>query len=198
MLVAALTSGCESRPPLAVAAMVPQTSNGDFGYSEKSLAPDLYVVTYVSPRLRATREAADDHGLGGEKQRVHDLALWRAAQLAIEKGFPAFLVQQESRDVNVTVPTVPAYPLYPPAPFFPGRYCGWDCDWPYGYWRYRYYDPYYAERYSRAHTTGRITVNLTVKMLKKPVPGALDAAETAERLRTAYASASFSLTRDGY
>jgi len=176
--------------------MVAQSTNGDFGYAEKSLAPDLYVVTYVSPRLPATPEPADDHALSGEKQRVYDLALWRAAQLALEKGYPDFQVQKESRDVNVTVPTVPGY-AYAPAPLFLGH-CRWDCDWPFGLWPYSYYDPYYAEQYSRSHTVGRITVNLTVKMLSNPADGTLDAAETEVRLRKAYESASFSMSHAGY
>ena len=198
LLAAVLTAGCESPPPPAVAAMVSQSSNGDFGYSEKDLAPDLYVVTYVSPQLRVSGEADDNHGLGGEKQRVYDLALWRAAQLAIEKGYPALLVQQESRDVNVTVPAPPVYPVYPPVPLFVGHRCRWDCDWPFGYWPYPYYDPYYADHYARSHSVGRITVNLTVKLLSKSAEGALDAKETDARLRKAYGSASFSLTRAGY
>jgi len=178
--------------------MVPQSSNSRFGYSERTLAPDRYVVTYVSPQLRATPEPDNDHGLSGEKQRVYDLALWRAAQLAIEKHYPALQVQQESRDVNVIVQSAPAYPVYPPVPLVIGHGCRWDCDWPFGYWPYPYYDPYYADRYSAAHTTGRITVNLTVKLLSTPEEGSIDAAQTDARLRQAYSSASFTMTRAGY
>ena len=74
----------------------------------------------------------------------------------------------------------------------------WDCDWPFGFWPYPYYDPYYADRYARSHSIGRITINLTVKLLSKPAEGTLDAKETEARLRKAYGSASFSLTRAGY
>jgi len=183
----ALTSACaENRKP-AVAAMVPQSTNGVFGYSDRMLAPDLYEVTYVSPRLRATKSPDDAHGLVGEKQRVYDLALWRAAQLAQEKKFPAFQVQHESRDVDVTVRRDPVYPVYPP-PFFWGHRC-WDCDWPFGYWPYYYGYPTY-----RTSAAGRITVNLTVKMLAEATADSLDTAATIERLRKAYGSASFSLT----
>src|SRR6185295_11353291 len=79
VVLGTLTTACTQsrRPP--VAAMVPQSTNGVFGYSDKMVAPDLYEVTYVSPRLRATQDADDAHGLAGEKQRVYDLALWRAA-----------------------------------------------------------------------------------------------------------------------
>lgn len=189
IVLSALTAACaENRRP-AVAAMVPQSTNGVFGYSDKMVAPDLYEVAYVSPRLRATQDADDAHGLAGEKQRVYDLALWRAAQLAQEKKFPAFQVQHESRDVDVTVRRDPVY--YPPPPIFFGP-CRWDCGWPYGYWPYPYDYSY------RTRAAGLITVNLTVKMLASATADSLDTAATIDRLRTAYASATFSMTQANY
>src|SRR5262245_36153972 len=159
------------------------------GYTDKMVAPDLYEISYVSPRLHATQDADDAHGLAGEKQRVYDLALWRAAQIAQEKGFPAFAVQHESRDVDVTVRHDPVY--YPPPLFF--GTCRWDCGWP-GYWPYYPYD-YYGYR---TRAAGRITVNLTVKMLAEATPESLDTAATIEHLRTAYASATFAMTQADY
>lgn len=189
VVLGALTTACaEQRRPM-VAAMVPQSTNGVFGYTDKMVAPDLYEVAYVSPRLRATQDADEAHGLAGEKQRVYDLALWRAAQLAQEKGFPAFAVQHESRDVDVTVRRDPVY--YPPPPLFFGP-CRWDCGWP-GYWPYYPYDYGY-----RTRAAGRITVNLTVKMLAEATPESLDTGATIERLRNAYASASFTMTAADY
>ncbi len=183
-----LTGACANNRKPPVAAMVPQSTNGVFGYADKMLAPDLYEVTYVSPQLRAIQDADTAHGLAGEKQRVYDLALWRAAQLAQENKFPAFQVQHESRDVDVTVRRDPVY--YPPPLFFGP--CRWDCGWP-GYW------PYYPYDYSyRTSAAGRITVNLTVKMLAKATADSLDTAATIERLRKAYASATFALTAADY
>ena len=189
IVLSALTVACAEtrRPP--VAAMVPQSTNGVFGYSDKMVASDLYEVTYVSPRLRATQDADDAHGLAGEKQRVYDLALWRAAQLAQERKFPAFQVQHESRDVDVTVRRDPVY--YPPPPIFFGP-CRWDCSWPYGYWPYPYDYSY------RTRAAGLITVNLTVKMLATATADSLDTAATIDRLRKAYASATFSMTQANY
>jgi hypothetical protein len=190
VLLGALASACTQsrRPP--VAAMVPQSTNGVFGYSDKMVAPDLYEVTYVSPRLRATQDPDDAHGLAGEKQRVYDLALWRAAQLAQEKKFPAFQVQQESRDVDVTVRRDAVYPAYPPPLLFG---CGWHCNGPFGYWPYYYDYPTY-----RTRAAGRVIVNLTVKMLAQATPDSLDTAATIERLRKAYSSATFALTAADY
>ena len=184
----ALTAACAERRQPAVAAMVPQSANGVFGYSDKMVAPDLYEISYVSPRLRAASDPEGEHGLAGEKQRVYDLALWRAAQIAQEKKFPAFLVQHESRDVDVTVRRDPIYPAYP-SPFLWGHRC-WDCDWPFGYWPYYYGYPTY-----RTSAAGRVVVNLTVRMLAEATADSLDTAATVERLRKAYGSASFSMTR---
>ena len=187
VVLATLTSACAGSRKPPVAAMVPQSANGVFGYSDRMLGPDLYEVTYVSPQLRATQDADTAHGLAGEKQRVYDLALWRAAQLAQEKKYPAFQVQHESRDVDVTVRHDPVYPAYPPPLFFGG--CRWDCDWPFGFWPYDYGYPTY-----RTRAAGRIIVNLTVKLLAKATADSLDTAATIERLRKAYASATFALT----
>ena len=175
--------------------MVAQSANGDFGYSETALAPDLYTVSYVSPSLAAPGDPEQDYGLQGQKQRVYDLALWRAAQLAIEKGYPAFQVQQESRDVKVDLVKPPAPPPYVSAALrsTSGPPCRWDCGRPLGYWGDPYFNPVYDQWYTRSHSSGRVVANLTVKMLAAPTDDALDAAGTAERLRAAYASATFSV-----
>jgi hypothetical protein len=183
-----LTAGCADKRRPAVAAMVPQSANGVFGYSDKTLAPDLYEITYVSPRLRAASDPEAEHGLAGEKQRVYDLALWRAAQIAAEKKFPAFRVQQESRDVDVTVRRDPVYPYPQPFLWGWGRRC-WDCDWPFGYW------PYYGYPTYRTSAAGRVVVNLTVQMLAQATADSLDTAATVERLSKAHSAASFSMTR---
>lgn len=188
-LMTTALSGCATRTP-PVAAMVPQSATGDYGYSEDMLAPDLYRVTFVSPRLRATQDSGNAHGLAAEKQRVYELALWRASQLAKEKGYPAFLVQQESRDVDVTVRRDPVYPAYP-GPYFFGGYCRWRCGWPYGY-GYGPYDYGYDYRTSAA---GRISVDLTVKMLPTRTPDSFDTAATEERLRKAHGSTTFALNQ---
>src|SRR5262249_40766393 len=88
VLLGSVVSACAEHRRPAVAAMVPQSSNGVFGYADRMVAPDLYEISYVSPRLHAASDPDADHGLAGEKQRVYDLALWRAAQLAQEKKFP--------------------------------------------------------------------------------------------------------------
>jgi hypothetical protein len=193
ILAAALAACAGKAPPPLVPAMVPISANGDYGYSESALAPDVYAVTFVSPSLSAHGDPEQDYGLDGEKRRVAALALWRAAQLALEKGYPAFQVQSETSDADVTVVDPPGPPPYVLAPMrtISGPPCRWDCDRPIGYWGDPYFNPVYDNWYRRGHSSGRVTAKLTVKMLPAAVAGAEDAAQTAERLRAAYAAATF-------
>jgi len=193
IVLAVAGSGCAGSPPPPVPAMAALSATGDYGYSETALAPDLYAVTYVSPSLSAHGDPDQDYGLGGEKQRVHDLALWRAAELALEKGYPALQVQGESRDADLSIAEPPGAPPYVSAPLrtISGPPCRWNCGRPIGYWGDPYFNPIYDDWYRRAHSSGRVSAKLTVKMLPGVVDGAQDAAQTAERLRAAYASATF-------
>jgi len=181
-----LLSACSSHEPTR-AAMVPQTGDGDYGYSDRPLDATRYEVTYVSPRIRADVDSDADHGLEVEKQRVYEFALWRAAQLADSKGYPAFKVAQESRDVDVTVNR---QHTVPPPYFGPWGYRHWPYG-PYGYWPYDY-DYGWPGYYTRTTASGRITVKLTVELLANAEPGAMDTAATLDRLRKAHGSDGYS------
>src|SRR5262245_62093002 len=193
LIIALECAGCASKPPPTVPAMVAQGTRGDYGYAETAMAPDQYKVTYVSPSQSAHGEPEQDYGLAGERQRAYDLALWRAAQIALEKGYPAFEVQNETRDVDLQIAEPPAPPPYLPAGLrtISGPPCRWDCERPLGYWGDPYFSPVYDNWYRRAHSSGRASATLTVKLLKQPTTGAQDAAATAERLRGLYASSTF-------
>src|SRR5262249_20212549 len=134
-LVLAVAGCAAKQPPPLVPAMVPLSANGDYGYSETMLAPDLYSVAFVSPSLSAHGDPEQDYGLAGEKHRVATLALWRAAQLALEKGYPAFQAQNQTSDADVQVVGPPSPPPYLMAPLrtTSGPPCRWNCDRPIGY-----------------------------------------------------------------
>lgn len=195
LILAAALGGCTGKPlPPPVPAMAALSATGDYGYSETALAPDLYAVTFVSPSLSAHGDPAQDYGLGGEKERVAALARWRAAELALAQGYPAFRVESETRDADVHVEEPPPPPPYVPAAMrttMSGTPCRWDCDRPIGYWGDPYFNPVYDEWYRRGHSSGRVTATLTVRMLKSGVAGAEDAGQTAERLRAVYGAATF-------
>jgi hypothetical protein len=190
----AVAAGCSSeRQPQLVPAMAALSATGDYGYSETALAPDLYEVSFLTPSLSAHGDPEDDYGLIGERQRAYDLALWRAAQLALEGGYAAVRIESESRDVDVTIVDPPGPPPFVSAPLrtISGPPCRWDCGRPIGYWGDPYFNPIYDQWYRRAHSSGRAAATLTAKLLTAPAPGAHDAAATAERLRRTYASAMF-------
>jgi hypothetical protein len=169
--------------------MVALNTNGDYGFSETAVAPDHYKVSFVTPSLSAHGDPEEDYGLASERQRAYDLALWRAAQIALEKGYPAFQVQNETRDMDLQI----APPPYLPAGLrtISGPPCRWNCERPIGYWGDPYFSPVYDDWYRRAHSSGRATATLTVKLLKQHADGAQDAAATAERLRGLYTSSTF-------
>jgi len=194
ILLAVALGACANPPPPALPAMVARSANGDYGYAETAGGPDLYTVTYVTPSLPAPGDPANDYGLGGQKQRAYSLALWRAAQLAIEKGYPAFRVENESRDVNVTLTPPAAPPPYLTTPLRTalGPPCRWDCGNPIGYWDDSYFNPRYDEWYIRSRASGRVVATLTVRLLPTMADGAQDAAATEKQLRATYAAATFS------
>ncbi len=197
LFAVAATAGCSSTQtqPVLVPAMAALSTTGDYGWSESALAPDRYEVSFVTPSLSAHGDADADYGLIGERQRTYDLALWRAAQLAQEKGYPALQVESESRDVEVDIVDPPGPPPYVSAPLrtMSGPPCRWDCGRPIGYWGDPYFNPAYDNWYRRAHSSGRVAATLTVKLLSQRTAGAQDAAATAERMRGTYQSATFNV-----
>lgn len=75
---ALLLAACASDP-------TPREASNSFteGYTQRPLSADRYLIEYRMD--------------GADYQRAYDLALWRAAQVAIERGYPAFEIV--NRDV---------------------------------------------------------------------------------------------------
>jgi hypothetical protein len=162
-------------------AMVAQAGSGGYGYAETRLAVDRYDVRYVTPALELSSDRdRREREVLVQKQRAFDLALWRAAQLALANGYSYLTIEQDSRDADVTTeeersPSVLAMPgVYGPccslAPF-------WFYNDPYGDVRLR--------------TTGRVIALLLVAYSKAATPGALDSAATAKRLAAQYATLTY-------
>lgn len=161
LALALLAGGCGLKYPL----YTPQEVARTYGYSEQALPDNRYRVSYVVP-------AATGFDTGPANRKAHadalvalayDLALWRAADLALEKGFPAFAVSDRVNDVAADLRT----DYYDP--------------WPYRWNRRRYpfdpypYYPYYA--YDRTATIGA-AVTLTVDLRIAAGPGTFAAAAT--------------------
>jgi hypothetical protein len=131
-----------------------------------------------------------------ELDKAHDLALWRAAQLAQERGKAGLKIDNEKRDSDVEVQRRSYYrpsPFYDPfwdpyddpfwpryrRPFFHGYGYGYGGDWPYSYQQVR-------------TATARAEITLTVTLYESydpKVEGMLSTAETIAKLQAARAGA---------
>src|SRR5215510_14299236 len=150
-VLAALVAGCAAAPPKP--AMVPLGQTGDFGYSERDLGEDRIEVSYIGSSIRvSSTQGRNDSRVTAEQAKVHDLALWRAAQIADQRGMDAMKIESETRDtdLDVTQQYVPAYGPYG-----------------YGYWHRPYYccrpwwfydDDYYYQPVRRAYTQSVTTL----------------------------------------
>lgn len=180
LLAAALVvHGCAPAPvyPLYTSHQVA----GTFGYREQQVSDSRYLVTYDAPVL-ATSSYRDERRDRDTKSRValaYDLALWRAAELTLANGFPAFIVAERNNDVQVTT----GYDPYP-YPYF--HFGHRHRHYPYHY-AYPYYDPYYDPFYGYAYLAAGVT--LAVEFRRAGAADTVDARATRERLRAQYAQA---------
>jgi hypothetical protein len=165
--------------------MVAMSQTGDFGYAEQKLAEDRYQVTYTTPRVRTSTSSEErSREVEALKQQAHDLAVWRAAQLTQQAGYPAFRIESDSRDADLTLRREgdPFYRPFPyPYPYFHGR----------GAWPYDYDGPYYGGYRYRSDAWARVTGTLVVTFLREPTDDSLDAAATIKELSARYASATY-------
>jgi hypothetical protein len=169
LLLSAIVGGCQSAPPQPL--MQPLASEGgEFGYRDRDLDAERVEVTYVGPRFRDTYGDDTSTEATAARDQAYDLALWRAAQIAKERGHPSFAVIQERRDVDSNTTVERSYGF--PYPYGYRR--------PWGPWPYYGYDDYSVRSWSRATVT--LVVDLT------PAAGAdtFDTAVTEERLRHRY------------
>ena len=85
VFLATLVAACAAPPPKP--AMVPLGQTGDFGYSERDLGPDRIEVTYTGSNLRvSSSQGKNDSRMVAERAKTRDLAIWRAAQIADQRG----------------------------------------------------------------------------------------------------------------
>lgn len=186
--VVLLVAACATPAPKP--AMVPLGQIGDFGYSERDLGDDRIEVTYTGATIPvSSRATRDDERLRAELAKTHDLALWRAAQIADQRGMDAMKIENETRDTDVQVTQKLVQRL---APFGYG----------YGpYWRHHgfccgptwFYDDYYYYQPVR-RANAQAEAKLTVKLLRQYDPNdstQLSVKDTLKRLQTARAGAAY-------
>ena len=180
-----LALGACTTPAPPKPAMVPLGSSGDFGYSAKDLGPDRIEVSYRGDAVTVSvSNPRDDSRTQAEADKTHDLALWRAAQIASERGMAGLKIENENRDSDIEVQHRSYYrpsPFYDPFwdpyddPFWPRYrrpYWGYN-DWPYSYQQVR-------------SATARAEITLTVTLYRSydpKVAGMLSTAETITKLK---------------
>jgi hypothetical protein len=192
--IGALT-GCATRTPRT--AMSAATPASGFGYSDTKLAADRYELRYATPPLDLPADAeARTRAVEKEKQRAYDLAVWRAAQMALAGGFTYLSIGPAHRDADLRVkelytPTAPGVfgpggMIYPQWIYNPMvAYYGAPGIGP--YWAYE--DPFADQ--PKVVASGRITARLEVTFSRTASPDALDAAATARRLAAEYAGSRY-------
>ena len=188
ILAAAAVAACQIGPTRPL--MSPYDAREGFGYSERRVNALRYEVSYQGPSLRTwlgrNRRAEDVVAARGFS---HDLALWRAAELATELGFAAFTVANSQTDVEVEI--VDQIPYFEPfrdvAHGYPGHHLGGLYAGRFhtygGYVPYGYLNPIYSSAWMQ------VRVTLTIDLKGAGAKGAYDAAATAARLENAHPEA---------
>jgi hypothetical protein len=167
-------AGCQSAPPRPL--YQPLETGAEFGYTEQQVDPTHWEVTYAGPRYRASySDSKRDAETESARGLAYDLALWRAAQIALEQNRPSFAVVSERRDVDRSTQVDRRYGGYPYSYPFGFRHSGY-----WGYWPW-YYDDYTVRSY------GEATVTLSIDLEPEPGAQVIDAKETAARLEDEYA-----------
>jgi hypothetical protein len=182
MILGACATPAPTRP-----AMAPAGQNGDFGYSERDLGPDRVEVTYRGAAIRVSAgNPRADARVQQELDKAHDLALWRAAQIAKTRSMVGIRIEQETRNSDIDVQTHPIYrpgPMF--GPFWPSnrRYYGWHGPF--------YDDGYYdVQRWATARAVVSIVILLSPKVDASD-PTLLPVDATIDRLSKARAQSMY-------
>jgi hypothetical protein len=175
--LALVTGACAPSRPL----YQPSQGTATYGYTDVKLGPTRFTVNYKAPDALtySFTKARREEDARARLDIAYDMALWRASDLALANGYPAFTVVGRSNDANVEL-------FFGDPTDLPGQQCLDPCltracncvsaTRPYG---------------DLNDTYGRITaqVTITVELGSSPGPGLLDAAQTIATLRVRYPDA---------
>ena len=184
LLIAAVLplAGCATGPRYPLYSPVQAT--GSFGFSEEQLADDRFRMAYRAPirrgydLSRAEGERVAEHSI----ELSYDLALMRAAELALSLGAHSFDIADRQNEVETDVGL--RYPYYAPLPHW--------------YWHrhpYRYpyalgLPPYGPVGYPEQQSEIAVSVSFVMTIRRGSSNGSFDAQATLQRLRAKYPGAS--------
>jgi hypothetical protein len=185
VLLVSLAACATPAPPRP--AMVPLGASGDFGYSSRDVAADRIEVTYRGDAVSVSvSNPRDDSRTQAELDKARDLALWRAAQIATERGKAGLKIENEKRASDVEVQR---RSYYRPSPFYDPFWDPYDDPfWPHrhGFYRRPFYDdwPYSYQQVRTATARAEITLTVVLYQAYDPkVEGMLSTAETLTKLK---------------
>lgn len=166
-------AGCAADPP-PPPLMSPYPAAGyDYGYAEERLTADLWRIVYHGRWRALDLDAAIRRGqLDRAASEAADLALWRAAQLALAAGMPAFTVTDRRTDTE----TVRRRGAWLDDPWWGSTY----------YRRGLVVRPWPTTYYVRGEAFGRARATLVVRFERRVTGAAIDAAATVRRLDPVY------------
>lgn len=185
-------AGCASGPPVPLYS--PLAATQGFGYAEQPLSQTEVRVSYATPALRAHSLGQVERS-GWRDERInlgYDLALWRAAELALAAGYPAFAVADRRSDINVHDYTYYNDPWDP-----------WGCPYryrsclgrPYGFPPDRWVDVAarvsFVAKFERANTPGNYNAQFVIDQAKARYGGATVSGYYASAPRTTSSAAVF-------
>jgi hypothetical protein len=132
-----LTAGCATGPQYPLYS--PLAVTGDFGFTEQRLGDTSYQVTYITPRHTAySPYARTEPRRTALLNLANDMALMRAAELALAQGYETFRVTQRDNNADINRERYHGWcddPFWPRRPFYypyPTYRCGPD-----GYTRFQ-------------------------------------------------------------
>jgi hypothetical protein len=182
-LAVAALAGCVAAPapPPPPPLMSPYPAAGyGYGYLEERIGPDLLRVIYHGPRRPLDVAGPRGAEIDRAANEAGDLALWRAAQIAVAENKPAFAIIERRADTDtLNRPGGWAHDPIWPYDCYPG-YWGWRSRWRCRGWPATYVPPI---------ADGRARAMLTVRLESRVTPRNVDAAATIRRMEQLYAPA---------
>jgi hypothetical protein len=177
----ALLGGCASGPSYPL--LTPVEIARSFGYSDIRLPDGRYEVSYVAPAMQGYGYRYDQSPTERQgKALAYDMAVWRAAQIALSQNYLGFTVGDTKSNADVQ-----QIGGYYDDPWGPGWGPGWGGP-PYWGWRRPPYGwgSYY---YNPPETSVQIQVKLAVSLTNALKPGDYNAEEAIAQLRRTYPGA---------
>ena len=180
--LAVVLAACETTPRPPLMSPLTETGRAGYGYAERPIDSTTLEVTYVAPYRRSSRFPVErDADAAAARAQAYDLMLWRAAQLAEAKGYPAFRVKQSRSNVDTQIEEYPYPDPWFGPPFFAPRFYRR----PYHYYPYPYYP--YAGASTSAYVQARVSAD--VELVPSAQPGDYVAADVIAQARRTYPTA---------